>query len=97
MSTNRKLAAIIFTDIVNYTKTMERDEQFALELLHKQREIFLPLIERHQDRLLKEIGDGTLMMFDSAASTFGRRPTRTTSRPGKHEPHWRSGKVNKQL
>ncbi len=32
MSTNRKLAAIIFTDIVNYTKTMARDEQFALGL-----------------------------------------------------------------
>ena len=66
MPSNRKLAAIIFTDIVNYTKTMERDEQFALDLLHKQREIMLPIIEQHNGKLLKEIGDGTLMMFDIA-------------------------------
>ena len=33
MPSNRKLAAIIFTDIVNYTKTMEADEEFAHDLL----------------------------------------------------------------
>ncbi len=54
MPTNRKLAAIIFTDIVNYTKTMERDEQFALDLLRKQWEIILHIIEQHKGKLLKE-------------------------------------------
>lgn len=66
MSSNRKLAAIIFTDIVNYTKTMEADEEFDLELLRKQREIVFPIVEQHKGKVLKEMGDGLLLMFDSA-------------------------------
>ena len=43
--TQRQLAAIMFTDIVGYTALMGHDEQRALELLQRNREIQKPLIE----------------------------------------------------
>ncbi len=67
-SGKRKLAAIIFTDIVGYTRTMEQDEKRALGWLEQQRGIIYPLVEKRHGRVLKEIGDGTLIMFDSAIS-----------------------------
>jgi len=62
----RKLAAIMFTDIVGYTALMGKDERRARELLEKQREALYPVVEKHEGRVLKEIGDGTLSMFGSA-------------------------------
>ena len=35
---SRQLAAIVFTDIVDFTKAMEQDEGVAMELLRRQRE-----------------------------------------------------------
>ncbi|MCD4696425.1 MAG: tetratricopeptide repeat protein [Bacteroidales bacterium] len=61
-----KLAAIVFTDIVGYTKSMDKDEQHAMQLLQKQREIVVPLVEAHDGKIIKEIGDGNLIMFLSA-------------------------------
>lgn len=63
---SHKLAAIVFTDIVGYTKSMEEDEQKTMQLLQKQRDIISPLIETHKGKVIKEIGDGFLMMFKSA-------------------------------
>ncbi|MCK4312089.1 MAG: hypothetical protein KAW88_05075 [Candidatus Cloacimonetes bacterium] len=40
-----KLAAIVFTDLVGFTKIMGKDEQEGLELLQKQRELFFPIVE----------------------------------------------------
>ena len=62
----RKLAAIMFTDIVGYTSLMEENEHRALKLLQKNREVQKPLIEKHGGTWLKEIGDGTLSSFPSA-------------------------------
>ncbi len=62
----RKLAAIMFTDIVGYTALMGRDEGKALQLLHKNRELIKPLVQGHDGEWLKEIGDGTLSSFASA-------------------------------
>ena len=39
MSQSRQLAAIMFTDIVGYTALMGEDEQKALELLKKNRQV----------------------------------------------------------
>ncbi len=63
---NHKLAAIVFTDIVGYTKSMEKNEQLTLELLEKQREILFPLVDAHDGEVVKEIGDGLMIMFHSA-------------------------------
>ncbi|MCH7574457.1 MAG: tetratricopeptide repeat protein [Candidatus Marinimicrobia bacterium] len=62
----RRLAAIMFTDIVGYTALMSRDEGLALELLDRNREILKPIIEGANGEWLKEIGDGSLSAFASA-------------------------------
>lgn len=62
----RKLTAIMFTDIVGYTKIMRSDEQKAMNLLYYNRKLIEPLIKKHKGQILKEIGDGTLNSFPSA-------------------------------
>jgi class 3 adenylate cyclase/tetratricopeptide (TPR) repeat protein len=61
-----KLAAIVFTDIVGYTKRMEADEEGTMKLLARQREIIFPVVKEFGGEVIKEIGDGLLMMFTSA-------------------------------
>jgi len=66
-SRQRKLAAIMFTDIVGYTALMGNDEQKALDILRQNRQIQKPLIEELNGIWLKELGDGVLAQFDSAS------------------------------
>ena len=61
----RKLAAIVFTDIVGFTKLSAENEPAALSLLEKQRELLKPIVEEHGGSWLKEIGDGLLLLFDT--------------------------------
>ncbi len=61
-----KLAAIVFTDIVGYTQKMDNDELQTMRYLERQQEIVYPIVQQHDGKVLKEIGDGLLMMFDSA-------------------------------
>jgi len=63
--TTRKLAAIMFTDIVQYSALMGTNEDKALNLLRKNREIHIPLIETYNGKVLKELGDGFLAQFES--------------------------------
>ena len=67
----RQLAAIMFTDMVGYTALMGKDEQKALQLLHKNRDFLKPLIQSHRGEWLKEMGDGTLSSFASAVEAVG--------------------------
>ena len=66
----------MFTDIVGYTEQMSKDEDRAFALIKKKRELLLPLIDKYEGKLIKEIGDGTLTRYfrvDNAikcASTF---------------------------
>ena len=62
----KKLKAIVFTDIADFTKLSAQDEQKALDLLQKQNEIVKPIVEKHRGEWLKEIGDGLLLSFDSS-------------------------------
>ena len=65
MKEQRKLAAIMFTDIVGYTALMSKDERKALRILHKNRDIQKPLVAEFNGEWLKEMGDGTLSCFAS--------------------------------
>ena len=65
-STERKLAAIMFTDIAGYTAQMSKDESRAMELLKEKEAILKPLLEDHKGTFVKSIGDGTLTYFESA-------------------------------
>lgn len=64
-SLEKKLAAIMFTDIVGYTRMMGEDEKQALKLLRKSRAIHLTNIEKYGGWFIKEMGDGMLAQFDS--------------------------------
>ena len=59
----RKLAAIVFTDIVGFTELSAKNEPAALELLNTQRRLFKPIVQEHGGDWLKEIGDGLLLTF----------------------------------
>ena len=63
---NRKLAAIVFTDIVGFTKLSSEDQTRASELLKKQRELFQPIVKQFNGDWVKEIGDGLLIIFNTA-------------------------------
>lgn len=61
-----RLAAIVFTDIVGYTRQMESNELRTMQLLQRQREIVFPVVKEYGGEVIKELGDGLLMMFGSA-------------------------------
>ena len=72
MSSNveRKLAAVMFTDIVGFTQHMSVDEAEALKLLNEKISITKPLIKQFQGSYIKNIGDGTLSYFNSATEAI---------------------------
>lgn len=61
----RRLAAIMFSDIVGYTTLMGKDEKIAFDILKKNRRIHWRLIKKYKGKLLKEMGDGMLASFTS--------------------------------
>ena len=66
MTSSRQLAAIMFTDIVGYTALMGENSAKALELVRVNKDIQKALVERHNGKWLKEMGDGVLAQFNSA-------------------------------
>ncbi|MFC2126504.1 hypothetical protein ACFLU5_17075 [Bacteroidota bacterium] len=67
MPEDRRLAAIMFTDIVGYTSLMGSDEDKAFRLLRKNRDLQRPLIKKYRGEWLKEMGDGILASFTTAS------------------------------
>ncbi len=63
---SHRLAAIVFADIVGSTATMEQDEKLALKNLARMREVAYPQVEAHAGKIIKELGDGFLAVFNSA-------------------------------
>ncbi len=62
----RRLAAVMFTDMVGYTSLSERDERLAIALLDEQRNILRPIFAKHAGHEVKTLGDGFLVEFPSA-------------------------------
>jgi adenylate cyclase len=64
--TTRRLAAILAADVVGYSRMMGADEAGTLAALKRHREtVFDPAVSRHNGRIVKLIGDGTLVEFGS--------------------------------
>ena len=56
----RKLAAIMFTDIAGYTAQMSKDEAVAISLLNKKESILKPLIKEHNGTYVKSTGSNAI-------------------------------------
>jgi len=62
----RRLAAIVFTDIVGYSALSQRDEALAIKLLDAHNSLVRTVVGRHSGREVKTIGDAFLLEFPSA-------------------------------
>lgn len=65
-SSDRRLAAIMFTDIAGYTALMQENESAAAIMRQRHRDVFEKEHQRFNGELLQYYGDGSLSIFKSA-------------------------------
>jgi len=68
LAPQRRLAAIMFTDIVGYSRLMGADEARAMRLLDRHDAILGEQVRAHGGEILKKMGDSVFASFDSATS-----------------------------
>ena len=89
---NRKLAAILAADVVGYSRLMAADEAGTLTALKRHREtVFDPAVAAHNGRVVKLIGDGTIVEFASVIDAVNcaltvQRPGTAASGQGASQP-----------
>lgn len=83
----------MFTDIEGYTAAMQHNEDAALLMRSKHREVFDRETEKYQGEIIQYYGDGTLSVFDSAVNAVEcaiaiqdemKKPPRVPLRAGIH-------------
>jgi adenylate cyclase len=62
----RKLAAIMFTDMVGYSALSHRDDKLAQDLLEEHRQLLREIFPRFNGTEIKTIGDAFMVEFGSA-------------------------------
>src|SRR5467141_3889678 len=94
----RRLAAIMYTDMVGYTALGQRNEQLSLALVDEQRKLIRPVLAKHNGREVKTMGDAFLVEFsntlDAVRGAFDiQRTTRefNISLPEEQRIHLRVG------
>ena len=63
---DRRLSAIVFTDVVGYTSLTQKNEPLAMEILEDHRRLLRPLFSIRNGREVKTVGDMFLVEFPSA-------------------------------
>ncbi|MGO7088670.1 adenylate cyclase [Rhizobium leguminosarum] len=67
----RRLAAILIADVVGYSRLSQIDEEGTrVRFQADQNDVFEPAIERHHGRLVKTMGDGLLVEFQSVVDAL---------------------------
>jgi adenylate cyclase len=66
MQTRRRLAAIMFTDMVDYSAMTQADEANALLILDRHNRLLRPIFSKFNGREVKTVGDAFLVEFESA-------------------------------
>jgi adenylate cyclase len=66
-SGRRKLAALMFTDIVGYSSLSHKNESLALQIVQEHRTLLRPLFAKHSGHEIKTIGDAFFVEFTSAS------------------------------
>ncbi len=62
----RRLGAIMFTDVIGYSRMSSADEETTLALLKQYRSLLKESVRVHDGRIVKTLGDGFLVEFVSA-------------------------------
>src|SRR5438094_9562756 len=88
----------MFTDMIGYAALGQKNESLSLALVEEQRRLIRPILNRHNGREVKTIGDGFLVEFSSAMDAVRcaydiQRTTRefNVSAPAEQKLHLRIG------
>ncbi|HNP22498.1 MAG TPA: response regulator [Panacibacter sp.] len=68
LSNQRRLAAILFTDIVGYTAMMQQSEERAVTVIKRHLAELQHSVSAHAGEVLNDYGDGSLSVFASATN-----------------------------
>jgi class 3 adenylate cyclase/pimeloyl-ACP methyl ester carboxylesterase len=98
-ASGRKLVAIVYADVVGYSRLIELDDIGTLEQLRALRnDLIDPEIERHGGRIIQTAGDSLLIVFDSiteavqcAVDVQREVPAHEADRPSDRRVHFRVG------
>ena len=67
-SSSRRLAALMFTDMVGYSMLARENEELAREMVNEQRDIVRKAVKRHHGLEHQTTGDGFFIEFPSAVN-----------------------------
>ncbi len=70
MEPSRRLAAILFTDIVGSTSMMQKDEQHAVFVNRRYVAVLKECVLPRDGEILNDFGDGSLCCFSSATEAL---------------------------
>ena len=69
MKSNRELAAILFSDVSDFTSTMDSNENMAMGQILRHKEIVSSALKEYNGHLIKDLGDGLYVKFPSAVDS----------------------------